>query len=265
MAALLAIARGKAASGGHLDLVWLDVCPQAIGRGEAAAWLTRLAAQLVLARMLLRRQGKLWIDIDGRFAHYARLMLDALYGAEAFAAEITRRPRPSVQRTGFAYLKQGRQRPQPDQPQNDSYVLQRFPNVEAATGRRYWLDPATWRHDQAGLERMKAEGQVVMSRAGVPYIKRYFNAGAGIGAAPRQARRLDLRDVSVESLLARILGVVCRQDGGVAGFGTDPLAFASAAAALDLRWTSAGSDHAACVAACATLHAQGVAASIMAV
>ena len=263
MAALLAEAPGAdpgtAAGRGCLDMVWLEASPQAPGPGDASAWLTRLTAQLVLARSLLCRQGQLWIDIDWRFAHYARLLLEAFYGAGAFAAEIAWQPRPSMQRTVFACRRSGRQRPQSGEPPDAGYVMQRFPNVEAATGRRYWLDAATWRHDQAGLERMKADGQVVVSRTGVPYVKRYFTDGAETGAAPPSAQRLDLREVPVESMLARILGLACQQGALVAGFGTDPLPFASAAAALGLRWTSAGSDRAACVAACAALHAQGVA------
>lgn len=260
MAALLAGAPGAAAGRGCLDMVWLEAGPRAPGPGDASAGLTRLAAQLVLARRLLRRQGQLWIDIDWRFAHYARLLLEAFYGAGAFAAEIAWQPRPSVQRTVFAYRGPGRQRPQSGEPADDGYIRQRFPNIEAATGRRYWLDAATWRHDQAGLERMKADGQVVVSRAGVPYVKRYFTDGAETGAAPPGAQRLDLRGMPVESLLARIPGPACRQGALVAGFGTDPLAFAFAASALGLRWTSAGSDRNACVAAHAALHAQGVAA-----
>lgn len=54
-----------------------------------------------------------------------------------------------------------------------SYIQQRYPNIEAGTGRRYWLDMAIWRHDAAQLEQMQAEGRIVTSRAGVSYIKRY--------------------------------------------------------------------------------------------
>lgn len=172
MAALLPDCRGS------LDLVWLEADAHASDDGNASAWLTQLAAQLTLARRLLRKQGELWVNIDWRHAQSTRLLLDALYGADAFAAEIAWRPLPSLQRTVLAYRKQGRQRRGPDGAHDDSYIRERFPNVEAATGRRYWLDLATWRHDPAELERMKAEGRIVTSKAGVPYIKRYCSDGA---------------------------------------------------------------------------------------
>lgn len=252
MATLLA-APGPAAHRGRLDLVWLEADPTGCAHRDATAWLARLAAQLELARLLLRTQGQLWLDIDRRCAHDARLLLDACYGAGAFAAGIAWQPRPPMQRTVLACLKRGRRRPRSSVPHDDDgYVSQRFPNIEAATGRRYWLDAATWRHHPEGLDRMKADGRVVVSRAGVPYVKRYSTDGAEADGARLQAR-LEPADAPVESLLARILGFACPDGGLVGGFGSDPLAFASAAAALGLRWTSAGSDRAAYLAACAAL------------
>ncbi|MBQ2064230.1 MAG: hypothetical protein II456_06585 [Firmicutes bacterium] len=54
----------------------------------AAAYFRTLAESLVLARELLTDTGLLWLHLDWHSVHYARVMLDAVFGEERFINEI---------------------------------------------------------------------------------------------------------------------------------------------------------------------------------
>lgn len=216
---------------GGFDIAWLQADCRATADRECKHRLATLAAQLVLARTLLREDGETWLDVDESCVQHARALLDAIHGAEAFAGQVAWRPLPRMRRIVLAFHKQGR---------DDNYIKQRFPNVEATTGLRYWLDLATWRIDPSQFERMRAQGQVVTSKAGVAYIKRYFTEPASKHAAPAQRRRLDRHDLPAEPTLAQILSHACPAGGTIAAFSTQPLAFAQVASTLGLHWTSVG-------------------------
>jgi len=53
-----------------------------------APWLSMLLPRLVLARHLLRRDGAILVSIDDNEAHHLRLLLDAVFGAENFVAQL---------------------------------------------------------------------------------------------------------------------------------------------------------------------------------
>ncbi|MEO5565426.1 MAG: hypothetical protein ABIR05_02015 [Luteimonas sp.] len=226
-------AASPAIARGGFDIAWLQVDCRATADRECQLRLATLAAQLVLARKLLREGGKTWLDVDQTWIQHARALLDAIHGAEAFAAQVAWRPMPRMRRIVLAFHKHGR---------DDNYIQQRFPNVEATSGRRYWLDLATWRIDPSQLQRMRAEGQVVTSKAGVAYIKRYFIEPASKHTATDQPTRLGRDDLPAQPTLAQILRHACPPGGAIAGFSPHPVAFARLASELGLHCTSLGSE-----------------------
>lgn len=77
---------GAAEDGGTLQTKYLayeDVWNQGIG-----AYLTMLAARLMLIRDLLREDGTVWVHLDWHAVHYVRLLMDEIFGAEHFVNEI---------------------------------------------------------------------------------------------------------------------------------------------------------------------------------
>ena len=56
--------------------------------GGKEVYFRQLARTLVLARMLLSDSGLLWLHLDWHSVHYARMMLDEIFGEERFLNEI---------------------------------------------------------------------------------------------------------------------------------------------------------------------------------
>jgi len=60
---------------------------------DLGAYLNELWPRLVLARQLLSREGCLILHVDPKTSHYAKILLDELFGPECFASEIVWRYR----------------------------------------------------------------------------------------------------------------------------------------------------------------------------
>lgn len=56
--------------------------------GDELAYLTMLTARLYVFRDLLAKEGLLWVHLDWHAAHYARLILDQIFGERNFVNEV---------------------------------------------------------------------------------------------------------------------------------------------------------------------------------
>ncbi len=167
----------------------------------------------VLLRELLSENGTLYVHLDWHVGHYARVVLDEVFGNESFINEIIRvKCNPKNYTSGafgnihdviYSYSKT-------DQhtwnkilgPVTEQSLLEDFPLIEAKTNRRYntvplhapgirqgvtgklWkgLPPPPGRHwafvpDM--LDKFEAEGRIEWSRSGNPRLKMYADECLG--------------------------------------------------------------------------------------
>ena len=60
-----------------------------LGENDAMAYLVNMAPRLVDLRRVLKPTGSLYLHCDPTMSHYLKILLDAIFGAERFRAEIT--------------------------------------------------------------------------------------------------------------------------------------------------------------------------------
>lgn len=68
---------------------------------EHSIWLNLMYPRLKIIRNLIQDGGSLWISIDDNECHYLKVMLDEIFGRDAFVAQVT------YERSGSAGLGQG--------------------------------------------------------------------------------------------------------------------------------------------------------------
>ncbi len=56
---------------------------------EHSQWLSMMWPRLVLLRELLAEDGSIWLQLDDNEAHYARVLLDEVFGRRHFVADVT--------------------------------------------------------------------------------------------------------------------------------------------------------------------------------
>lgn len=70
---------------------------------EHSIWLTMMRDRLLHMRRLLRRDGSIWVHLDYAENHRMRLLLDEVFGADSFLAEVVWQKADSPRRgTGFS-------------------------------------------------------------------------------------------------------------------------------------------------------------------
>jgi adenine-specific DNA-methyltransferase len=162
----------------------------------------------------LSERGSIYVHLDWHVSHYAKPVLDQVFGPDAFLNEIV------WQRTGahndprrfgnvaesiFYYAKTPSYKWNTQYtPYGDDYVQERFRSVEEGTGRRYWLNtltapahgrppkPATffgkkrmpppgtmWRFTQNKILDLEKQNRIVTTESGMPYIKQYLDESPG--------------------------------------------------------------------------------------
>lgn len=68
---------------------------------EHSIWLNLMYPRLKIIRNLIQDGGSLWVSIDDNECHYLKVMLDEIFGRDAFVAQVT------YERSGSAGLGQG--------------------------------------------------------------------------------------------------------------------------------------------------------------
>lgn len=179
-----------------------------------ASYLAMITPRLILMRELLADTGSVYVHLDWHIGHYAKVLLDEIFGKENFRNEII------WQRTGahndpdrygiihdtiYFYTKSTQYFWETQYtPYTEDYINERFRSVEEGTGRRYWLNTLTapahgrpgkpavffgverlppagtmWRFTQDKIDELIKQGKIVATKSGMPYIKQYLDESQG--------------------------------------------------------------------------------------
>jgi len=120
-----------------------------------SSWLTFMKNRLEVAWELLRDDGLIFIHLDYNEVHYAKVLMDTLFGKDKFVNEIIWRRK---QATSFGKAKFGITNDtilmysksenykfntvySLDDQHTQNYIEERFTNIEEGTGRRYMKSP----------------------------------------------------------------------------------------------------------------------------
>ena len=198
-----------------------------------------LEPRLAEAWRLLADDGTLYLHLDYREAHYAKVLLDALFGRDRFLNELiwaydygakTRRRWPTKHDTILVYVKD------PDRYWFDSDAVDREPYmapglVTAEKAARGKLPTDVWWHtivpttgrEKTGLSHPEARGHPAPDRAGIqPPGDRVLDLFAGSGttgavaaALGRDAVLVDANPEAIEVMVKRMPdATVVRSAGG---------------------------------------------------
>jgi site-specific DNA-methyltransferase (adenine-specific) len=193
-----------------------------------------LAPRLIEAHRLLRDDGTLYLHLDWREAHYAKVALDALFGRECFLNELiwaydygakSRRRWPTKHDTILVYVKN------PETYWFDSEAVDREPYMapglvtpeKAARGK---LPTDVWWHTIVPTSGAEKTGYPTQKPLGV--LRRIVQASsregdwvldafAGSGTTAAAARALGRRSISIDestdavAVIERRLGLVARR------------------------------------------------------
>ena len=180
-----------------------------LGANDMMAYLVMMAIRLVELRRVLAPTGSLYLHCDPTASHYLKLVLDAIFGAKYFRAEIVWR---RINAKGLAfkgypknhdiifYCTAGRiftwnrayKENDPD------YIKSFYKYVEEGTGRRFRISDLTnpnknrpnltyewhghtrvWRWKIERMEKADKKGFLHYSRTGLAYQKRYLDEMEG--------------------------------------------------------------------------------------
>jgi site-specific DNA-methyltransferase (adenine-specific) len=181
-----------------------------LGRNDITAYLVMMAPRLVELHRVLKPTGSLYLHCDPTASHYLKVMLDVIFGARNFRNEIVwKRTSAHSDSKKWArvhdiilyYAKTNRPVWNPVHTEHNPEYVEQFYRYEDERGR-YRLDhiiltPSTgprpnliyeykgytpqwgWRVVREKLEALDADGRIVWSSSGRPYLKRYLHEQKG--------------------------------------------------------------------------------------
>lgn len=228
---------------GRVDLVYIDppfmvnsdfyAAPRGFAAEDAPAlayrdtwaggldeFLSMLRERLILLRELLADTGSIYVHLDRRASHYAKVLLDEIFGYDCFRNEITWRranAHSDPHRFGaitdailfYARSSAAQVRPYFRDvyvPYSAEYVRTHFRSTEPETGRRYRLVPLdaprhgdggnlvyewrgrwpaptrTWACKRETMEELEAQGRIAYTSRGTPTLRRYLDDSPGLVA-----------------------------------------------------------------------------------
>lgn len=180
-----------------------------LGESEALAYLVNMTPRLLQLHRVLKPTGSLYLHCDPTMSHYLKVLLDAMFGAERFIAEVIWKRTSAhnrVRRFGpvhdviLGYAKGANWTWNPQYVDYDkAYVDRDYRRVEEGTGRRYRISDVTsnrpgsryewkgmpppgqryWAYAEATMKKLEAEGRLVYSSTGYPQVKRYLDEMRG--------------------------------------------------------------------------------------
>jgi DNA modification methylase len=181
-----------------------------LGQNDMMAYLTMMAVRLVELHRVLKPTGSLYLHCDPTASHYIKLLLDSIFGHKNFLNEIIWERfnfHADAKRWGrlhdiiFCYAKQSAELVYYLQrrPYDEKYIRSHFKKDE--NGRLYRFDNASaqgqgparvffgktleppkgthWRWSQENIDKLIAEGRIVMTSKGRPQVKRYLDEMPG--------------------------------------------------------------------------------------
>jgi adenine-specific DNA-methyltransferase len=154
------------------------------------AYLKWFYETIVLSHELLHETGTIYVHLDWRLSHYAKVILDEIFGPENFMCQIIWKRSSIRKATSNKWLSvddiilvatKGGDNHTWNQiylPYSDDYK-KRF-NQKDDHGDYYWIDIGTY--SQERLEKLKAQGRVRMpvTPGAHPRIKHYLHEGKGV-------------------------------------------------------------------------------------
>jgi adenine-specific DNA-methyltransferase len=147
---------------------------------------------VVMLRELLAEQGTIFIHLDWHVSHYAKVVLDEVFGYDAFINNVVWKRQTSSGYKGknvmgknhddiFVYCKSERFVYNTQYiPYSAEYIDQRFSHVEEGTGRRFkdsFLGTLTTKET---INRLKAENRIYYTETGGMRLKVYLDDAPGI-------------------------------------------------------------------------------------
>jgi len=232
----------------------------------------------ILLRELLAEDGSIYVHLDGHAGHYAKIVLDEVFGKDNFINEIIRvkcNPKNytsnafgNIHDVIFSYSKSNEYRWNKIlEPASAQQMIDGFPLVEEQTGRRYatvplhapgirhgatgkaWkgLLPPSGRHwafVPEALDKFEQEGRIEWSRTGNPRLKMYAEENPGY---PVQDIWTDFKDTrqdiyatqKPEALLQRIIRASSNENDLVLDCFAGSGTTAAVAEKLNRRWITA--------------------------
>ena len=166
----------------------------------------------VLLHELLHESGSIYVHLDWHVSHYAKAVLDEVFGVENYRCEIIWQKLRSVksQSSHFAnmhdvllgYTKTGSFTFNPQFVEKNTKLLEtHYRHSDPETGRRFNLADFTqagqgpprrfgektlppppgkhWIWSQERIDEAMSRGLIVFSKGGLPYVKRFFDEGGG--------------------------------------------------------------------------------------
>ncbi len=167
-------------------------------------------------RDLLSEDGSIYVHLDHNVGHYAKAVLDEIFGSDQFVNEIVWKRQTAkgdtaqgarhmgrIHETIFLYAKSDRYRWNTiHTPYDQSYVDSHYPTIEEGTGRRYTLSDLTaakpggdtrypwkgvtpydgryWAYSRENMEQFERDGRLAYSKSGMPRYKRYLDEMQGV-------------------------------------------------------------------------------------
>jgi adenine-specific DNA-methyltransferase len=240
------------------------------------SYLSMMYERLVLMHELLSEDGSIYVQCDWRVNSYLRLMLDEIFGVDAFRSEIVFKRRHGhsdastlgmIHDTIFFYTRGSDYTWNPQYaPYTDEYIKTYY-RYSDPDGRK-WLSRSTtapggrgpiyiwneirraWRYTEQEMKRLDTEGRLFYTKNGMPRYKQYLDEMPGV---PLSSLWTDVKIIdswSVEDthyptqkplgLLERILQLSSNPGDLVADFFVGSGTTAVAAEKLGRRWI--GSD-----------------------
>jgi DNA modification methylase len=231
---------------------------------------------VVFLREMLSNDGSLYVHLDYHIAHYAKIILDEVFGLDRFINEIAwvrSSPRANIKLglSGghdviFFYSKT--ENPTWNQqymPLSEEYTTSHYSSFEEETGRRYRLDnmispnpdrpnlkynwngvTRVWRVTKENMQKLHNSGRLVYTKQSVAQYKRYLDESAGtplstawtdISPVNSQAKeRVEYRTQKPEALLERIINASSKDNDLVLDCFCGSGTTAAVAEKLNRRW-----------------------------
>ena len=180
------------------------------GRG-LESYLQWFYETIVILHELLAETGSIYVHLDWHIGHYAKCVMDEVFGPDNFRNEVIWQRHGAhndpgkygvVHDTIFFYTKGSQWTFTPVfMPYEQDYIEERFRYIEPKTNRRFWANTLTaagsgpprkigekvlppprgrhWAFDQEGIDKLIAENRIYFSETGMPYLKQYLDESPG--------------------------------------------------------------------------------------
>jgi len=199
--------------GGKVSEV-LQAFRKLLGGSDMLAYLAMMSQRLVELRRVLKSTGSIYLHCDPTASHYLKLLMDGVFGPDAFRSEITWKRSHAHSdskqgRKGFGnvadillyYTKSENYTFNTQFIPYEQEYIDKYYRYRDSDGRRYWLDNLTgpgggakgnplyevmgvsrhWRYSREKMAKLIEEGRIVQSKPGnVPQYKRYLDEMRGV-------------------------------------------------------------------------------------